>query len=145
MVQSPVGSQILSSESWCVQDLLVPSKTGIFPPVLWKSYNQIPLAFKVRFPGDSQSLCWIPRLGSLTWGSEISQQWENFFAISVLQFVGHPPSGLWDLILSCSHPSYHLTATSSLSLDVGYLFWVSSSILLSVGVQQRVAVLAHRR
>ena len=66
MVQSPVGSQILSSESWCVQDLLVPSKTGIFPPVLWKSYNQIPLAFKVRFPGDSQSLCWIPRLESLT-------------------------------------------------------------------------------
>ena len=25
----------------------------LFPPVLWKSFNQIPLAFKVRFPGDS--------------------------------------------------------------------------------------------
>ena len=24
------------------------------------------MAFKFRFPGDSQSLCWIPRLGSLT-------------------------------------------------------------------------------
>ena len=46
---------------------LCPPRLGsLFPPVLWKSYNQIPLAFKVRFPGDSQSLCWIPRLGSLT-------------------------------------------------------------------------------
>ena len=74
------------------------------------------------------------------WGSESSQQGENFFGIIVLQFVGHPPSGLWDLILSCSHPSYHLTATSSLSLDVGYLFLVGSSILLLMVVQQLVAV-----
>ena len=67
MVQSPVGSQILSSESWCMQDLACALQDwSLFPPVLWKSYNQIPLAFKVRFPGDSQSLCWIPRLGSLT-------------------------------------------------------------------------------
>ena len=36
----------------------------MFAPVLWKACNQMPLAFKVRFPGDSQSLCWIPRLGS---------------------------------------------------------------------------------
>ena len=42
---------------------------------------------------DSQSFCWIPRLGSLTWGSEPSQQWENFFGIIVLQFVGCPPDG----------------------------------------------------
>ena len=26
---------------------------SLFSPVLWKSYNQILLAFKVRFPGDS--------------------------------------------------------------------------------------------
>ena len=38
----------------------------LFPLVLWKSCNQILLAFKVRFPGDSQSLCQIPRLGRLT-------------------------------------------------------------------------------
>ena len=65
----------------------------LFPLVLWKSCNQILLAFKVRFPGDSQSLCPIIRLGSLTWGSEPSQQWENFFGIIVLQFVIHPPCG----------------------------------------------------
>ena len=44
----------------------LPSKTGVsVSPILWKSYNQIPLVCKVRFPGDCQSLCWIPRLGSL--------------------------------------------------------------------------------
>ena len=35
--------------------------------------NQIPLAFKVGFPGDSQSPGRIPRLGSLMWGLEPSQ------------------------------------------------------------------------
>ena len=34
-------------------------------PVLWKICNQIPLPSKVKFPGDSQSLCQIPRLGNL--------------------------------------------------------------------------------
>ena len=73
------------------------SLESLFSPVLWKSCNQILLGFKVRFPGDSQSLCWIPRLGSLMWGSEPSQQWENFFVIIAFQFVGHPRSrfGIW--------------------------------------------------
>ena len=31
---------------------------------------QIPLAFKVKFPGGSQSLCQIPRLGNLLWALE---------------------------------------------------------------------------
>ena len=50
------------------------------------------LAFKVRFPGDSQSLCQIPRFGSLLWALELSQQHENFFGIVVLQFVDRPSS-----------------------------------------------------
>ena len=50
--------------------LFVPSKS-VFP-VLWKFCNQIPLASKVRFPGESQSLCRIPRLGSLLWALELS-------------------------------------------------------------------------
>ena len=37
--------------------------------------------------------------------------------------------------------SYHVTTASSLSLDVGYLFLVGSSILLSIVVQQLVATL----
>lgn len=51
----------------------------------------MPLAFKVLFPGESQSLGLIPRLGSLIGGLEPSQQWEDFFGIVVLRFVGGPP------------------------------------------------------
>ena len=60
-----------------------------FPPVLWKFCSQIPLAFKIKFPGGSQSLFWIPRLGNLLWALELLQQCQNFFGIIVLQFVGH--------------------------------------------------------
>ena len=38
---------------------------ALFSPVLWKSYNQIPLAFRVKLPGGPQSLA-DSRLGSLT-------------------------------------------------------------------------------
>ena len=71
--------------------LCPPRLKSLFPSVLWKAYNQIPLALKARFPGDSQSLCRIPRLGSLTWGSEPSQYCRNFFGIIGLQSVGHLP------------------------------------------------------
>ena len=65
---------------------------GLFSPVLWKSCNQIPLDCKVRFPGDSQSLCQFPRLGGMMWGSEPSQQWENFFdGVSFFGRFQHPP------------------------------------------------------
>ena len=59
------------------------------------------MASKVKFPGGSQSLCQIPRLGNLLWVLELSQQCENFFGIIVLQFVSH--------LLSCSMVG--LTAT----------------------------------
>ena len=42
--------------------LCPPRLESLFPPLLWTSCNQISLAFKVRFLGKSQSLCWIPRL-----------------------------------------------------------------------------------
>ena len=50
-----------ASFSWllvCTWFCLCPSRLCF--PVLWKYCNQIPLASKVKFPGDSQSLCWIP-------------------------------------------------------------------------------------
>ena len=78
--------------------LCLPRVEFLFPPCYGRLIcNQIPLVFKLRFPGDSQSLCWIPRLGSLTWGSEPSQQWEKFFGITVLQFVACSSSryGIW--------------------------------------------------
>ena len=64
---------------------------SLFPPVLSKFCNQIPLAFTVWFSRNSSSSCQTPRLGSLTWGSEPSLQWVDFCGISVLQFVSHPP------------------------------------------------------
>ena len=67
-------------------------RESLFPSVLWKFCKQILLSFKVRFLGDSQSLCRILRLESLMWGLESFQQWD-FFAITVLQFVGHPLRG----------------------------------------------------
>ena len=73
LVQSPMGSLLLSSGSWCTQDFVCTVQDrSLFPPVLWKSYSQFPLVFKVRFAGDSQSHCWIPRLGTLVWGLEPS-------------------------------------------------------------------------
>ena len=70
---------------------------SLFTPVLSKSCNQIPLAFKIWFSGNPSSHYWTPRLGSLTWDSEPSLQWVDFCGNSVLQFVSHPPSsyGIW--------------------------------------------------
>ena len=77
-------SWVLMLTSFC----LCPSRVSV-SPVLWKFCNQILLAFKVKFPGDLQSLCWIARLGNLLFTLELSQQCENFFGIIVLQFVSH--------------------------------------------------------
>ena len=43
-----------------------------FPPVLWSSCAQAPLAFKARCSRGSFSRCQIPARGSLMWGSELS-------------------------------------------------------------------------
>ena len=86
-----------------------PRVESLFPTVLSKSCNQIPLAFKVWFSGNSSSRCWTPRLGSLMWGSEPSLQWVDFCDISVLQFVSHPPSsyGIW-FYCDCAPPTISL-------------------------------------
>ena len=86
-----------------------PTVESLFPPVLSKSCNQISLAFKVWFSGDSSSCCWTPRLGRLTWVSEPSLQWVDFCGIMVLQFVSHPPSGygIW-FYHDCTPPNLSL-------------------------------------
>ena len=81
------GVIVLSPGSWWTQGFVCSLQESI-SPVLWKFCNQIPLVFKVKFPGGSQSLCQIPRLGNLWWALELLQQRENFFGIIVLQFVG---------------------------------------------------------
>ena len=62
--QSLVGSLLLSSGPWCTQAVFCALQESV-SPVLCKFCNQIPVASKVRFPGDSQSLCQTPRLGNL--------------------------------------------------------------------------------
>ena len=64
LVQSPMGSLILFSGSWCLQNFVsaVQDWSVCFPQSS-ASASQIPLTLTARFPGDSQSLCWISRLG----------------------------------------------------------------------------------
>ena len=56
---------------------------------------------------------------------------------------GSPTQQTWNLILSCLCPFYHLAGASSLSLDMGHLFFflVGSSVLLSKVVQELVVSL----
>ena len=69
--QSLVGSLLLSPGFWCTQGFVCAFQESV-SPVLWKFCNQILLASKVKFPGDSQSLCQIPRLENLLWVLELS-------------------------------------------------------------------------
>ena len=69
--QSLIGSLLLSPRSWCTQGFVCALWESV-SPVLCKFCDQIPLASKVKFPGGSQSLCQIPRLGNLLWVLELS-------------------------------------------------------------------------
>ena len=85
-----------------------PRVESLFPPVLSKSCNQFPLAFKVWLCRNSSSRCQTPRFWSLTWGSEASLQWVDFCGISVLQFMGHPSRyGIW-FYCDCAPPTISL-------------------------------------
>ena len=86
------GVMLLSPGFWWAQGFACSLQESV-SPVLWKLCNRIPLVFKVKFPGGSQSLCQILRLGNLLWALELLQQCENFFGITVLQFVGRLLSG----------------------------------------------------
>ena len=92
LAQPLVGSLLLSPGSWCAQGFVCAFEESV-SPVLWKFGNQILLASKVKFPGGSQSLFQIPRLGNMLWGLELLQQCKNLFDLIVLQFVSCLPSG----------------------------------------------------
>ena len=98
LAQSLVGSLLLSPWSWCTGFICALQES--VSPVLWEFYNQIPLASKVKFPGGSQSLCQIPRLGNLLWALELLQQCENFFLGTYIIIVIYPPGELTLLSLT---------------------------------------------
>ena len=82
-----------------------------------------------------------PRLGSLKWSSEPSQQWENFFGLIVLQFLSHPPSGYEiSFYHDCAPPTILLCLLLCLWMW-GIFFLVGSSILLWIVAQLIVALL----
>ena len=94
-----------------------PRVESLFLPVLSKFCNQIPLAFKVWFCGNSSSHYQTPELGSLMWASEPSLQWVDFCGIIVSQFVSHLPSsyGIW-FYCDCAPPT--------VSLQLLLCFWM---------------------
>ena len=106
-------------------------------------------------PVDIMKSCWSSRSDSLGIISPFVgfPGWEAWCMVQNLHTVGKllwyycspicgsPTQLVWHLILLWLCPSYHLGAASSLSLDVGYLFLVGSSILLSMRVQQLVVIL----
>ena len=94
LTQSFLGTWILSFGSWCTQGFVCALQESLFSLVLWKFCFWTLLSFNFRFPRDSQILCRIPRLGSLIWSREPSQQCKNVLSIIVLHFVSCPP-GRW--------------------------------------------------
>ena len=145
-------SLLLSPGSWCAQGFVCALQESV-SPVLWKFCNQILLAFKVKFSGDSQSLCWIPRLGNLLWALVLSQQCGNFFGIIVLQFVGCLPGRLVGFTCCasrvcwsqspCSHGRPLLTCASA--GDTQTLKGKSDSVSVrSPGVQKFLFELSQR-
>ena len=119
--------------------LCPPRVESLFPPVLWKSCNQIPLAFPVRFPEDSQLLCWAPRLEAWRAVPNLHNGGWSFVLLFSRLWVTHPVGIGFDFIVIV--PLLPSPAISSLSLGVEYLSLVDSSVLLSVVVQQLVVIL----
>ena len=101
LAQFLVGSLLLSPGSWCTQDFVC-ALQGCFSPVLWKFCNEIPLAFKVKFPVGPWSLCRIPGLGNLLWALEFC----NSAIPSLLQLF----SSLWVVcsVALCGVHTLHL-------------------------------------
>ena len=85
-----------------------PRVESLFLPVLSKSCNQIPLAFKVWFSRNSSYLCQTPGWEAWCGAQNLhSSGWTS--VVSVLQFVSHPPSsyGIW-FYCDCAPPTISL-------------------------------------
>ena len=95
LAQAPMESLLCAGSPVHVKSCVHPPRVeSLFPPVLWSSCTQALLAFKVKCSGGSSSWCQTLRMGSLTWGSELSLLWGNLCDIIIFQFVCHPPAGM---------------------------------------------------
>jgi len=128
LVQSSVGSLLLSSGSWFVQDfvcalqdcsLCFPQSCG--SPIIkfhWSSRSDFPVLLLDLWARK-------PDMGFRTFTTVGELLWYYFSPV-----CGSPTQWVWDLTVSWLCPSYHLAVGSSLPLDMGYLFWMGSNILL---------------
>ena len=134
-VQSPVGSSLLSSGSFCMQNFVCALQNW---SLCYPQSSERPL-IKSRWPSGPDSLG-IPSPFVLSPDWEARRGAQNLHdsarASSVLLFssLWVPHWQVWDSILSWLCPSCHLSAAPSLSLDTGYPFLVVPSILLSMAV-----------
>ena len=109
LAQAPIKLLLLL---WAVEHLRLcmhPLRVAfLFPPVLWDSGDQAPLAFKASGSGGSSSWCGTPGMGSPTWGAEPSFLWDSVCNAVLLWFVGCPPGAPGrDFIASPSLLSSH--------------------------------------
>ena len=116
---------VLVSTEFC---LCPPRLESLFPLVLWKSCNQIPLDFKVRLPENPRFLVPLsdPQAGKPDVGFRTFTTVGEFLFYCCSLVCRSPTLWVWDLVLSWSFSSYNLTATYSLSFEVGCLFiwWI---------------------
>ena len=84
---------VLVHARFCLCSPRVPS---LFSPVLWKSYIQIIMSFKIRFPGDFLSLCQTGKthMGLRTFTTVGELLWYYYSSV-----CGSPTLWVWNLIL----------------------------------------------
>lgn len=106
------GVMLLSPGTWYAQCFVCALQKSLFPPVLWKICNQIPVAFKAKFPRGSQSLCLVPRLEICCGPRTFTTVWELVIIVLSLWFTCL--MALWWLMVTSSRA---LMPTPCLSKD----------------------------
>ena len=92
---------------------------SLFPPVLWKACNQVPLALKAGCPAPLLApQAGKPHVGPRAFTAVLALLWCSCFPV-----CGSPAPPSVVLILSWMSSSCRLAMAASLSLDVGYLFF----------------------
>jgi len=132
---SSIGSLLLSSLFWWMQDFVCALQD-------WS------LCFPQSCGSPITKSCWPSRSDSLGIPSPFvgSQGFRTFTMVGKFllyycpSVCGSHTQWVWDLILSWLCPSYNLAGATSLLLDMGYVYLMGSSILLSMVVQQLVAI-----